>query len=927
MGELMYALFPHMARTLEGLGQGWVSYRPFSNPSSDIINATEAVIRQLGVRRMHNYTPWFKAGNDDTLRAISRNYLNNLGIPPATVQQQLLQAGATIGSLYGLTLSPDSLMLVPSAAADDGVPMTGYRCPECSAFYLHPVMNCPECERTTALVPGALADDFDYYTELTKPGASCFRINSEELTGQTDSLVRPRRQRWFQDIFIGDEIERVQGVDLLSVTTTMEAGVDIGGLNVVMMANMPPRRFNYQQRVGRAGRRASGLSLAVTFCRGRSHDDFYYQRPESITGDPPPPPYVDMASEPIYKRVFTKEILRQAFTSVPSFTPGSGDSVHGEFGLADDWIIYEPAIDSWLQSAASQPYIEGVAKALCVQTTWADAAFPAFVAEMLSYLRTDLVPKIRRIATDPAFTQAALSDRLANAGLLPMFGFPTRVRPLYTQWPRPNPWPPEEGVVDRDLELAISQFAPRSQTVKDKAVHTAVGVAEFAPAGRSVITRHGLYPPLPQGNPRPLGVCDSCQAVTWPPSASLPSPIPGGSTPSNQTCPACQQPKLRVLDVREPKGFFTDLDPQDFDGQFEWNPRATRPSLGVSTPPGAVSTSVGNAALVRFSDEILTTNDNGGKGGFDFQSAVIFGQPKPGAYVAMPDPGRYVAGNGPSWRVSLISRRKTDVLLVGIPKWPVGVYADPQTVEGRAAWYSFAFWLGIAAATHLDVDTLELQAGFRSMTPIQPGGRVVGEAFLCDQLENGAGYSQFLGEPAEFQQLLRQADPNLRNSLAAKCMGTTVLPQAGKPHGTECDTSCNLCLRNFYNLPYHGLLDWRIALDMARLADSSSASVDLTSPWGNVPNPWETLVSGAGAPVPATMQMLLYAPPVQFGKLRGYVHTSPKRLVIQLERHPLWQDDHPDWIAARALSQAQYPRHAIMPINPFRVLRRPADAL
>lgn len=116
-------------------------------------------------------------------------------------------------------------------------------------------------------------------------------------------------------------------------------------------------------------------------------------------------------------------------------------------------------------------------------------------------------------------------------------------------------------------------------------------------------------------------------------------------------------------------------------------------------------------------------------------------------------------------------------------------------------------------------------------------------------------------------------------------------------------------------------------MDMARLATSSTASVDLVSPWGSVPNPWETLVSGPGAAVPATMQKLLYEPPVQFGKLRGYVLKSPRRPVIQLERHPLWQDDHPDWIAARAVAQAQYPKHTIVPMNPFRILRRPVDAL
>lgn len=415
----------------------------------------------------------------------------------------------------------------------------------------------------------------------------------------------------------------------------------------------------------------------------------------------------------------------------------------------------------------------------------------------------------------------------ANAGLLPMFGFPTRVRLLHTNWPQAAyPWPPEYGTIDRDLDIAISQFAPKSETVRDKAVHTACGVFAPQPVGNFVRFEDGFAPPLPQPNTFPVRLCSSCQAVIQG-GASLPASS-RDNLPDAEICPVCTEQSLLVVDAREPKGFFTDMAPRDYDGSFEWTPRSTRPSLSFDYQPDCVE-EFGNAEVAALPGrDIITVNDNGAERGFDFQAVRVRtdnASPDfsdiPRAFVSLGDPADRVMPVGAKFCVSLLSRRRTDSLLVDIKTWPKGVYADPKTAVGRAAWYSFAFLLRVAAAGLLDADTLELDAGFRTLPK---DGQAAAQAFLCDKLENGAGYCTRLSNLAEFEKLLEQADPGVSESIAAKWLAVG--------HAGDCDTSCNLCLRDFYNMPYHGLLDWRLGLDMARVATTGLVP-DLVSKWGN----------------------------------------------------------------------------------------------
>ena len=142
-----------------------------------------------------------------------------------------------------------------------------------------------------------------------------------------------------------------------------------------------------------------------------------------------------------------------------------------------------------------------------------------------------------------------------------MFGFPTRTRNLYTRWPNSNSqqWPPESGVVDRNLDIALGQFAPGSQTVKDKQVHTACGVVNLYRQGNKLQSDAGLIPALP--NPgQSVGVCSNCQAVAFPHVAI--APPRAHKPPEEVECPVCGEKQLRNIDAREPTGFFTDLDPE-----------------------------------------------------------------------------------------------------------------------------------------------------------------------------------------------------------------------------------------------------------------------------------------------------------------------------------------------------------------------------
>lgn len=196
----------------------------------------------------------------------------------------------------------------------------------------------------------------------------------------------------------------------------------------------------------------------------------------------------------------------------------------------------------------------------------------------------------------------------------------------------------------------------------------------------------------------------------------------------------------------------------------------------------------------------------------------------------------------------------------------------------------------------LDINELELRVGLRVVRDAQ--SRIVGQVFLSDSLENGAGYcSQFAG-PAEVQRLVRfVTDPS----------SSFLSPVLAAPHASQCLTSCPDCLRDYSNLAWHNILDWRMGLDVANLALDENAAVDFTA------QHWQLLPDATNA----YFRALGWAPLTLAG-LPAARSGSQGEVIV----HPLWSGSHPQFSRATAEAQANGVNH-LQPKTLFEVLRRP----
>lgn len=690
-----------------------------------------------------------------------------------------------------------------------------WECSRCHQKHLHESAGfCARCNHALGADPCPVkCKDLwskNYYSfQVMLSGRGPMRLHCEELTGQTDNQAE--RQRLFRDIFAGDASEKYKAswkrkadaIDLLSVTTTMEVGVDIGSLQAILLANMPPQRFNYQQRAGRTGRRGQAFSMTVTLCRGRSHDEFFFRQPARMLCDRPPVPFLAARQLRIVKRLLAKECLRRAFHSAGARwydSPRPPDSA-GEFGTRWDWRRFQKGVAQWLSTSVLEQ--QSVIHALLGSN---DEKRPAGMAdaELLSWLQNDLLKQIEQATTNDELTGDGLAERLAEGAILPLFGMPSRVRNLYHGWPRVPQDPP---VIDRDLDLAITEFAPGAQKTKDKLIYTAVGFT--AP-----LIRHGQYWETsdaagPFQFPRWLQRCLECGETRL-----------SKDRPEQDFCLRCghtlDQPLLEVV---TPRAFRTDYKAgkDAREGEDVVYGRATTLAVTASNEPDEEPSR--NASLSLSQGRVLRVNDNSGglfSGWMGNQGGFLQQWVQDGDERLLEERGRQQRT-----KFALVAGKTTEVLRIRPRRAPEGLDLDPNHKDSavRAGAFSAAFLLRRVFCSRpeydLDPDEIEVNSLERRRDERE---RPVPEIILNDFLLNGAGFVAQIRE--NFDSLLDEIC-SAHIGVSSAYMASIV----GQGHPEQCPDACYGCLKVYRNMNYHGLLDWRLGMAFLRtLNDPAYAS-------------------------------------------------------------------------------------------------------